>query len=398
MARPLRPPKEIEVEQKNVKLRVILLIVCISVAVVSLGYGISLLVNRQTGWQTVEISSNETNCAADFNLQYYLEDADATAQYRQLNQLYSQACVDAYELFNTDGALAAVNVAPNTDVKVDPALYKALEQVQMSGNRCIYLAPVYVEYNRVFICDNEAEAAVYDPARDSEKAKELSQLAAWCNDPAMVDLQLKGDNTVCLKLAGEYHAYAQEYELDTFLDFGWLKNAFIADYIAGILVENGFVSGYLTSYDGFTRNLDTSGQSYRLNIFDCTNDGINKPGVMEYTGPMAIVVLRDYPLNERDRWKYFAFSDGEIVTAYVDPVDGMSKSAIRDLTTYSQEVGCAQIALEVADIYLADTFQPEKLQMLADQNIYAVWCQDKNVYRTQSDLLLGLTDNNYNLK
>ena len=398
MARPLRPPKEIEVEQKNVRLRVILLIVCISVAVVSLGYGISLLISKQTGWQTVEISANETNCSADFNLQYYLEDADATAQYRQLSQIYSQACVDAYQLFNTDGALAAINAAANQDVEVAPALYHALQKVQLAGNRCLYLAPIYMEYNRLFLCENEAEAALYDPEHDAELKSELAALAAWCNDPSMIDLELKANNTVQLKLAGDYLVYAQEHELDAFLDFGWLKNAFIADYIAEILIDNGFTAGYLTSYDGFVRNLDSSGQKYRLNLFDRTDNGINMPAAMEYTGPMSIVVMRDYPMVDRDRWHYFSFSNGRIVTAYVDPADGMSKSALHDLTAYSHKAGCAEMALKVADIFLADDFDSDMLRALSDQQIHAVWCQDKELYRTQSDLTLIVTDTTYTKK
>lgn len=395
MARSLRPPQEIEVEQKNVKLRVILLIVCISVAVVSLGYGISLLVNRQTGWQTVEISSNEINCGADFNLQYYLEDADATAQYRQLNQLYSKACTDAYQLFNTDGALAAISATPNVDVEVDPALYRALEQVQLSGDRCLYLAPVYVEYNRVFLCENEAEAALYDPAQDSALAEELKTLAALCNDPEMIDLDLKGNNTVHLKLTGDYLAYVEEYELDALLDFGWMKNAFIADYIAEILIENGFTAGYLTSYDGFTRNLDSRAQSYRLNLFDRTSEGINKPGAMEYTGPMSIVSLKDYPMGDQDRWHYFSFSNGRIVTVYVDPTDGMSKSALHNLTVYSDTAGCGQLALKAADVYLSDAFATDVVESWSENEVYAVWCQDKVMYHTQADLTLYITDKSY---
>lgn len=395
MSRILKPVREVEVDRKNFKLRVILLIVCISAAVVFLGYGISLLVNKQSGWQTVGASCDQVNCSADFSLQYYMDSSGAAAQYRELSLLYAQACEDAAVHFYRDGELAKVNAAPNADVTVSPELYGALELIQAAGNRCLYLAPVYTEYNRIFLCENEVEAAQYDPGRDNELAAELLQLAQWCNDPAMVDLELKGNNTVRLKVAGAYLTYAQEYEQEIFLDFGWMTNAFIADFIANILAKNGFTQGSLSSYDGFTRNLYSGDQTFRLNIFDRQDNGINKPAVMEYAGPMSIVSLRDYPMTTQDRWHYFAFSDGRIVTAYVDPADGVSKSALHNLLVYAPDAGCAQLALEASAVYLQDAFRPEALQALAAEKMYALWSQGRTLCYNEQNLTLEMTDNSY---
>lgn len=394
MERPLRRPKEIQVEEKNFKTRVILLALCICIAVGALGYGVSLMVNKSTGWQTISANTGNLSCSGDFTFQYYL-DEDASAQYRQLVQVYSDACEAAYGLFYTDGELAKINAAPNTDVTVAPELYAALEQIRRAGNRCVYLAPVYMEYNRVFLCDNEAEAAVYDPARDPELARQIAAVAAWCNDPAMIDLELKGEGTVRLKLSGEYLAYAQDQEIETFLDFGWMKNAFIADYIAGVLAEQGFTAGYLSSYDGFTRNLDGGDRAYRLNLFDRTENGINKPAVMEYSGPMSLVSLRDYPMVDLDRWHYFTFSDGRIVTAMIDPADGVSKSAVSDLTVYSDNAGCGWLALEASSVFLADDFSVEAVQALKQQQIFGVWCQGNTVCYNQQSLQLTEVDPGY---
>ena len=39
------------------------------------------------------------------------------------------------------------------------------------------------------------------------------------------------------------------------------------DYLADLMIEND-ISGAISSYDGFNRNLDEREQSYSFNIFD----------------------------------------------------------------------------------------------------------------------------------
>lgn len=387
-----RPVKRIEVDHKHVKLRVVLLVVCIAVAVFALGHGINLLINKQPGWQNVESNADELNCSADFTLQYYLSEG-ASAEYRQLVTVYSQACVDAYNNFNVDGELGKIK--PNMPVTVSQPLYEALALIQSAGNRCIYLAPVYDEYQRIFLCENEAEAAIYDPGRNAELAGQIQQVARWCNDPAMINLELLENNQVYLRLSGAYLSYVQEYELETLLDFGWMKNAFIADYLAQQLIHNGMTNGYIASFDGYTRNLCRTEEQFSLNIFDRQASGINKPAVMTYSGPMSIVCLRNYPMTEQDRWQYFAFSDGRIVTACVDPADGVSKSAVNNLVVYSPEESCAGLVLEAATVYLSDQWQAEPLIALAEEKIYSIWPEETVLCYTDPALTMTVTESGY---
>ena len=166
------PPKKIEVDSKHFHLRVLLLIICLTVAAVSLGYGFIQLLSRQTGWQQVEISSKEVNCSEDFTLNYYFGDAGitASAEYRQVSALYTTACEDGYRFFYREGGLSTLSAAPNEPVTVPAPLYEALKLIGGSGGRSLFLAPVYDEYDRIFLCETEVEAALYDPARDPEIA------------------------------------------------------------------------------------------------------------------------------------------------------------------------------------------------------------------------------------
>ena len=79
---------------------------------------------------------------------------------------------------------------------------------------------------------------------------------------------------------------------------------------------------------GFTRNLDVSGNSYSFNLFDRQNSDIYLPAVMQYKAPMSIVYLRNYPMSSQDRWHYYSFTNGRIVTACIDPADGKRHESI----------------------------------------------------------------------
>jgi len=392
MNRKPKPIREVELDNKNFTLRVVLLAVCLTVAFVSIGVGINLLVNKQAGWQKVEVSNNETNCSSEFTLHYCFGQGEmsATEEYRSVSLLYSQACEEGYRFFYRDGELAKINAAPNQPVRVSAALYRALELIKAHNSRYLYLAPVYVEYDRVFLCENEAEAALYDPGRDSELAQWLAELAAYCADPSMIDLELLADNTVRLNVSEQYLTFAQEHEIGEFLDLGWLRNAFIADHIADTLLSAGFTRGYTASYDGFTRNLDSG--SYEINVFDRRDGQINLPGTVSYQGPASVVYLRDYPMSAADRWHYFAFSDGRIVTAMADPADGLSKSALSDLLAYSYTESCAEIVLRIAPIYVKEAMEDRELTALAAEHIYTVWCDEYVLCYTQEDLSVALAD------
>ena len=390
MRKKQKPIPEVQLEQKNVKLRIVLLVICLIIAFVSIGAGISMLVNKQAGWQKVEITANATNCSSEFTLHYCFGQGEMSVseEYRNVSRLYSQACEEGYRYFYKDSELARINAAPNQNVTVSQPLYRALEQIVQANSRYVYLAPVYVEYNRVFLCETEAEASRYDPLAAPEQAKWLQELASYCADPQMIQLELLGENTVKLSVSGQYLAFAQEYEITEFLDFGWMRNAFIADHIADTLLSAGYTRGYTASYDGFTRNLDSG--NYTLNAFHREGAEVQLPAAISYNGPASVVVLRDYPMSAADRWHYFTFSDGHTVTAMVSPQDGGNHSALSELVAYSAEQSCAEMVLQLAPVYLCDTLDQSALLVLAEQGIHSVWYENIQLLHTQKDLTVTL--------
>lgn len=382
------PINKIEVPIRHFNLRVILLAIAIAIAAVAIGFGIYYALHKEPGWRTVEVTVGEMNCSSDFVLSYeFGTSGNATTEYKQVAAAYTQATIEGYRLFNTEAEGSELaKVKPNEAVKIDPALYRAFEQIQNSGNRSIYLAPVYVEYQRVFSAEDAVNAQLYDPNLDSDTKKYVAELTAFLNDPKMINLELLGDNTVKLFVHKELLAYAQKNEITEFLDFGWMKNAFVVDYLAQKLMDSGFTKGYVASYDGFTRNLYQGDQNYSLNLFNRVGNDVYITGVMDYQGPMSIVVLRNYPLSDKDRWHYYAYESGAITTAMVDPADGLSKSATNNLVVYGKDKGCAELLLKTAPVFVTEEFQSKPLQDLAKQKIYCVWFEAGEMVSTDTNI------------
>lgn len=402
----IKPVTRIELSEKNTKLRWIMIVVLLSIGVVAILIGLMSVLNTEPGWQQVEVSSNQPNCSGDFVLMYDFSDAgsSATAQYKRLTSLYTESSEHAFRVFSPNvledglGNVAYLNAHINETVTVEEELYQALELVAGYGDRHVFLAPATVEYNRVFLAESDEEAAAYDPARNGDTAAWLEELARFVRDPEAISLELLGENRVRLNVSDAYLHFVQEWEIETLLDFGWMTNAFIADYLADVLTDNGFTCGYLSSYDGFTRNLDDRGQTYLLNIFDKQGTKMDIPARMHYTAPASIVFLRNYPMAEEDRWHYYAYGSGETVTAFLDPADCMSKSAADNLVSYSNGMGCAEILLQTASVFIADDFRTETLNTLAQSGLYSIWCDGKVLKYNDSALTLELVeDSQYSL-
>lgn len=400
----VKPVQRVELSEINVKLRMILIVLLLSIAVVAVIYGLFSLLNTEPGWQEVEVSSSDTNCSADFVLMYEFgkDGVDATTEAKNVNRMYTYLTEVIYQTFSAEteaefGNVYALNRHPNETVSVAHDLYKALELVVEYDSRYPFMAPVTAAYGAVFLSANDEEAALYDPMCNAEQMAYVQETAAYCADPEMIHVELLGDDQVRLVIAQEYLDYAEENEIETFLDFGWLTNAFIIDEIADTLAASGYTHGYIASYDGFTRNLDDRGNSYSFNIFHRTDGDVYMPARLDYSGPMSIVSLRDYPMTEEDQWHYHAYGDGKITTVFLDPADGKSKSSVDGLTAYSDNMGCAEILLKTAPVFIADSFDAYALETLEKEGIHSVRCYNKGVVFTQENAAVTLLEEEYSL-
>ena len=385
---------KLEVSEKNMRGRLIAVVVLLAIAFTAIGVAVKDMLTTDPGWKVMDCYAEIVTYSDDFVFSYYLgSEGKATAEERAINVVYSQGMTDAYRYF-TDQALedgtknlAYLNDHLNETVTIEGPLYDALEKLENAGLRHAYLAPVYTEYKPVFLSQNTSEAAVYDPMRNEELADNVREAAAYANDPAHVRLELLGNDQVCLWVSEEYQAFLDTNEIDTVLDLNWMTNAFVCDYVADLLIKQGFTKGFIASYDGFTRNLGGMEEEFRFNLFKRQEQTYELAGALGYKGAFSVVYLRDYPMSDDDRWHYMGYEDGLITSTYLDPADGMSKSAVTDLVVYSHDKSCVDLLTVAAPAMIAEELDAQSLL-----SANAIWCEGKTLLHTEADASIYLSE------
>ena len=412
---PIVPKVErVELAQKRPKLRIALVIVLFAVGLGFIGYGIYGALTRDPGWQEVSVSSGAAlNCGGDLHLSYKFEKGTATAENKALTALYTEACERAYALFQPRQEIAGVknlhtvNASPNVPVEVEPELYAAFWLLSENGTRALYLAPIYAEYDQIFYSSSPHEAAQFDPFTSAEEQAYFAEVLAFVNDPAHIELELLGDKTVCLHVSDEYLRFAEAYGIDAFLDFYWMKNAFIVDFIAAELQENGFTRAVLSSVDGFSRYLDESGEIYTQPLLDLADGQLRTAAKLEYGGPCAMVSMQAFPAKDSYVDRYSTMPSGEMRTAYIDPADGLCRCAVPTLIGRYQasSVGCAEILLELAPLYIADDFDAQAADALSQKvsatlrgGIHTVYCTGDAIVCNDPEVKLCEVYHGYTVK
>lgn len=393
-----KPVEQVEVNEGQVKARIILLILAIVIAIVAFGWVIFSRTHVDTGWREIEVTSDGTmNCSQDFQFNYYLGGSgmSAAAELKAITLLYTQATEDAYAIFNARelspelNNLFQLNLNPNKAVKVDPALYRALETVSSLDSRYLFLAPMYTEYNSLFFCNDDWETAGFDPVQNPDIREYAAQVAAFAADPAHIGIELLGDSTAQLNVSDAYAAFAKENGIDCYVDFYWMKNAFIIDYLAQTMEDNGYNRGVISSYDGYSRCLSEEKLAYSHQLFDLRGGKAYMAARMDYSGGTNLVCLRSFPLNRQKELYYYQFDDGSIRSAHADIADGISKAAVPTLAATSRTASCAEILLKLLPLYATDLWNGEAACKLADEDVFPIYIVDRVIYQTGTAVALN---------
>lgn len=406
-ARQPKPVERVEVNEKGTKKRIVLLIVAILVALGAFGYAIGTLTKVETGWYVIEATSaSEMNCAQDFVFRYYLGHSGigAAAENKALSMLYTEATEKAYQIFNArENSLPYNNIYflnrnLNQPVQVDEALYDAFALVEKTGSRYMYLGPAFQEYHSLFFCTEEWETEGFDPYRNEDQKAYLAQVAAFANDPAHIQLQLMGENTVQLNVSEAYQAFAKEYGIRDYLDLYLMQDAFIIDYLANTLQEAGYTMGVLSSYDGYTRCLSEKALDYANPVY-AQVDALHVTEVarVQYPGGTSMVQFHSMPINPQKELYYFQFKNGDTRTAYLDEKDGLCKEALPLLSATSRDMGCAETALRLMPLYAADVLDTKALQTLAEEGIYPLYCENNTVFAADPQMTVNILTEGYTL-
>lgn len=383
---------KIQLPEGRLGLRLALVIVLIALAVGSFALGINSIFSTEAGLAEVSALSGEMNAGESFTFYYYLgyDGTNATDERRTLRSLYTEAATDALELFGADiesetVGLCYISRHPNEDIEVGQALYSAFELLEESGTRYHYLAPLYAQYHALCSSQSDVEAAQYDPRLDAAQGEFFARTAAFASDEGSVDIELLGEGRVRLSVSEEYLAFAQENGISSFVDLGWMENAFIADYIAGALIEAGYTRGALISDDGFMRCLDgETGTEYSFGFSHREGNAVTNLATLHFSGSVSLACLRDYPAAGSGAAGYYQYEDGSLRSSYLDTADGLDRCCVPELCASSFDTGCAGLALKLAPLFIAGSLDAEALEMLEIAGI--------TVYYTSNGALCSTAD------
>ena len=396
-----KPVQKIELSEKGVTKRAILAVALLAFGLMFIGYSVYNWLSRDNGWTRIEPTKITAESAAtDLNLLYELgvSDMASTAEYKAVSTLYTELCANAFRIFHADYGYEDVHnpyyINRNIDreIEVEPALYRAFEQIEQSGNRFLFAAPFYTEYRNMFADTEDYSVAQLDPYKSESVAEYFARLSVFTSSEEHVDLELLGDNKVKLAVSDEFKSFADENGIDTFIDFFWAKNAFIVDYIAESLVAEGYVFGSISSVDGFMRTFDTRDASFTYELLGRVENKGYKAGKLEYKGANSIVFLRSFKLYDTDMI-YYRYEDGTERHAYIDVNDGLCKNALDTLTAYSYNLSCGEVLLSVMPFYVADEADFTRLTTLAEEGVFSAWFDGFSIcYNEENAIIKGLYD------
>lgn len=388
--------KEIEVSQSHFKLKTVALVGLIVIAAAAFAVFLVSVLNKSSGWTTVEANNEAADCSGDFVFEYCLGESGvgATAEYKSVEALYSLLTKKAYRMFNEKEdfddvvSLHYIYTHPGEEITVDAVLYSALETV-LEGERYIYLAPLYDEYYRLFFGYEVAHIVEEsDPYVDAEFAGYLSEISEFAKNPDHISLELLGENRVILHLSEEYKNFADENEITVLLDFFRMKNAFIIDYIADEMIKSGHTYGSITSFEGYIRNLDSRQNGYALNIFDRAVNTVYPAAKMAYDGNLSGVFLRSYPMGEQDSLYFYTSTEGKIIPPYIGE-DGLYRTAAKSIFAYSSKAGCAEIITRLMPLYTAASLDISEISRLAEEGIDSLCIENREILCTDGDITLA---------
>ena len=391
-----KPVERVELDEKNTKARITFVVLAVVIAVIAFGYAIGSSTSVDHGWREIEADAAAgMNCSQDFQFNYYLGGSgmSAAAELKAITNLYTQATTTAYHAFNGQelgqgtNTLFFLNRNVNTPVQVDPVLYQAFETVNSLDSRYVFMAPAFAEYHSLFFCSEDWETAGFDPYQNEDIRQYMAQVAAFARSPEHVRIDLLGDHTLQLTVSEEYLAFAKENGIVNLVDFYWMKDAFIIDYLAQVMEENGYNRGAISSYDGFVRCLSADQLGYSFHLYDLLEGAtICKAARLNYTGGTSLVHLHSFPLNKEKEIYFYQFADGTVRTPHVDMADGLSKTALPALIGTSRRAGCAEMLLRLLPFYAAEEMDEAGLQGLED--IYPLYCTEKRIMTTTPDVSL----------
>ena len=383
----VKPVQKIELSKKHLILRLVLFIVFLFLGTGLIAYSISKI-NKKAP-EVVEIKSTYTgfHVGEDFHFYYDLGESDnnPTVENKLLTTLYSDLTNKAYDLFDENSNsvnhnLYYINRHLNEDIIIPALLYNALEKMKNLNELYLYLAPIYEDYYALVNSLNDATADFYNPQNNDNQKEFVQDVLDYINNQD-IELILKGNNVIHLKVNDNYFNYLNALEKNNFISFHFFKNAFIIDYFCDNLINENYQYGYIYSNDGYFRNLNNEEYlKYHLYDYDFNQKESLVAGKVHIDKAYALVSFRAFPILSDDN--YYQYENGTMVSTLINKL-GYSTYQYSNLIGYSANCGCSDIALRLIDYYTTTSLD---FNQLLNQNINIIYIQNNYIYYSDQNI------------
>lgn len=378
-----KPVTKVELSEKNVKLRIILIVCFVIIAGIFIGIALSKQFGTKKGWTVIEVTYDENNNAGDFTFNYELgtKDISVTQEKNAVSKVYTESLIKIYQLLDEHTEFTSlrniyyINNHINEEIEIDSLLYNCFKKLQ--NNRYIYQSLIIDQYNNMFTSETDISAEKFDAHKNEELKNYYLEVLEYTNDSNHINLELLDNNTVKLSVSEEYQNYMDENNM--YISFGILKNACIIDYVSEQLIKNEFTTGFITSCDGYIRNLDKRDITYKMNVYDREYFTYNA-FAFTYNSSKSIVYLRNYALSTLNDSHFYEYKDGTRRTEYIDLKDGLDKAVVSNMIALSDDYSCLELLLELLPVYVNDKIDIDLITELKNKKINTIYISDKSIH------------------
>ena len=327
--------QEIQINRKNIVLRVILFLFFLTVGVTLIALYFTGVLQFQKGYSKIEIIPENQNIKADKIVYYAYFDGNSLSVRQNVKNLqgfyspkanYVLMLTDEYANYESRNNLKTIADNEGKEVEVDEVLYKILQDAYTKSkeekNYSLLGYKLFLQWDVIIGLDG-LSLINSDPSVNPEtKALLENQVQVIKEESKREFLSFRNKDEkffVKASFTSEYKNILDDN--DPLLSLGILKDAYIIDYLASQLEREGNKDGFLISSDGYIKALsEYQGGSY--NLYDIYDDKISQVG--------SIVINKNeshcrYAFFDYYKSMYYSIN-GQIRYPLVNMKNGMASS------------------------------------------------------------------------
>lgn len=394
----IKPVEKIELNEKNIKIRIVLIIISFCAIIASI-IGIFIGLNKKdSGWSEIKAQPvSEYSCSDDFIFYYNLghtnlsskdEEKLIIAEYTKALE-YSFKLLNKYKEYDDIKNLYYINNHPNQEIEIDSYLYTSLKNICSESN-ILYTSPIVDMYDAIFSASSDVEALKYCPDTNDNLKQIYQRLCLFIKDRNKIELRFLDNNKIFLFVSNDYAEFLKENEFSSYIDSSFLKNAIIIDYVTQELKKNNYTYGNIKTYDGYYINLNSEGNyPFEYPLVDKSLTSYTNIASIDFVGSISIVEYRSFMLYENDANRMRKIDD-KVYSLYFDESDGINKYSKNMITFYSQNLSCLDIALKTYKQFINNEYNDIKYD-----NINYVYVENELINYTDSNIKFNMMKKGY---